>query len=110
MRYRSVDFPTTLDLEAIAKIIGLEDYYHDWENEYEWVIGTCCDITLIDITRSHQTPIDETETTIFRYKSGDEGYLSKALVNYLVLRLKAANIDKITINGVRFGRNVSKKV
>ena len=97
--HTSLHFKTGLSLEELASVIELQDPFMDWENEYEWVIGICDGVDLIDICRTHLVQPLETDTTILRYAQGMDRVIPKKVIENIAKRLIATGIHNIEVAG-----------
>lgn len=77
-------FCTSDSLAQIAEWLGLSDVLHDYENYWEWCIGSI-DETRLDVTRSHTAPARRVPTRIYRV---DGESFSDELKNSIVSRLR----------------------
>ena len=87
-------FYTALPLVELGEALGLSGIDPDAENYWEWIIGNLAGVAL-DITRTHTVPSGETPTRIFRL--GDDRGFSQAMIDTLVLDIKAAGIAPIML-------------
>lgn len=86
-------------MEELATVIELQDPFIDCENEYEWVIGSCDGVDLIDICRTHLVQPLETDTTILRYAHGIDRVIPKTVIQNIAKRLIATGIHDIEVSG-----------
>ena len=63
-RITDVWFRSALTLDEIARQLELRDVSLDYENHWEWVIGSLDGVAL-DVTRTHTEPAADTDTNIF---------------------------------------------
>ncbi len=85
-------FHTKLDLEELAVKIGLSSTSYDYENEWEWIIGSINDRKL-DMTRLHSVEPSSTYTRIFIL--GDDRLFDLQLIDQIVLLLKRISIQPV---------------
>jgi hypothetical protein len=76
-------FRSPLRLTEIARRLGLRDVTDDFENYWEWAIGTLGDARL-DVTRTHTRPRRQVDTRIFLL----EGEFTDSLLAEVVGRLR----------------------
>ncbi len=63
-------FRTDKGLMELGLLLGLGGLFYDYENYWEWVIGSYGNLEL-DITRTHKLDPNSTDTRIFIWKGGD---------------------------------------
>lgn len=97
--HTSLHFRTSLSLEDLALVIGLQEPDFDYENEDEWVIGVCDGVDGIDICRSHKVPPIETDTTVLRYAHGMDSVIPTEVIEQIANRLIACGISEIEVSG-----------
>ncbi|MEU0397091.1 hypothetical protein ABZ208_30795 [Streptomyces sp. NPDC006208] len=88
-------FRTHLPLEEIAAVLDAPVRITDGENYWEWVIADLAGVE-IDITRTHTTAPEKTDTRIFRVAGpSDERELPQRTLRQLVAGLQRAGMDPI---------------
>ncbi|MGZ4973139.1 MAG: hypothetical protein ACXWDN_10295 [Limisphaerales bacterium] len=85
-------FRTNMELESLGQQIGLTDIQADAENYWCWIIGEFNDV-LIDITRTHTVPPEQTDTRLFLYPRADD--IAGDIADKLVSRLHALHISPV---------------
>ncbi|MGZ5519217.1 MAG: hypothetical protein ACXWJX_16085 [Limisphaerales bacterium] len=81
-----------MELESLGQQIGLTDIQADAENYWCWIIGEFNDV-LIDITRTHTVPPEQTDTRLFLYPRADD--IAGDIADKLVSRLHALHISPV---------------
>jgi hypothetical protein len=85
-------FRTDVDLQALAHKIGLTAIEEDGEDYWHWVIGEFRSL-LLDITRTHRTPANQTDTRVFLYPGHDA--IPSGIVDELVSALHGFDITPV---------------
>lgn len=83
-------------LSAIASRLGLSDVTDDYENYWEWVIGTLPEHQIqLDITRTHQVPASQTDTRIFVWSGPGGREFSDPVIELIAHRLREAGVAPV---------------
>jgi hypothetical protein len=106
--HTALHFRTNMSLEQLALVVGLQDFELDYENEDEWVIGSCDGISNIDICRTHKVPPLETETTLLRYHHEMESVIPKGVLLRMAKNLIASGAKGMSVTGFdTWGKSLS---
>ncbi|MFZ6767864.1 hypothetical protein ACO0LM_12360 [Undibacterium sp. Di26W] len=97
--HTGISFTSGLPLEELGNVIQLHDATYDYENEDEWIIGTCEGVDKIDICRTHLVSPIETKTTVLRYDFGEGSVIPSAALIQIVNRLTNIGVANIEVNG-----------